>query len=421
MKRRSFLKYLAADAALPFAQRLALAAAPYQVGAGVSSDPYGATQQAIAASAQFPAASIAGKTVMIKPNLVEKQPSTSGATTDPQVVRAVVDLALQAGAAQVLVVEGGVGLPANFEACGYDIFNGYNPLVQLMDFSTQAVSLVRVPNGLTYFGLYLPTPAVQPNILFISVGKMKTHVNAVVSLSMKNIFGLACPGTYYVPGYLLGRMDGHIRGIDESIIDVNLTRPISFSVIDGIWAMEGNGPLTGTPIETNIVLAGLNPVAVDRVALNFMQIPQTAVPHLAYAYLWGLGPFDTSTTTVLGDSFTPVPFVRAQVAPTVWRPTAQPNTLSLGAGPQTITIRYSSAVECNINVDIIQDSDIKPDITVIRTLQSYASTPAGLNTIQWNLLDDNGALVAPGVYLVRLMATLGQGIGYASSWIIVNP
>jgi uncharacterized protein (DUF362 family) len=420
VKRRSFLQFLAADAALPLAQRLALGSGPYQVGAGVSSDPYGATQRAITASGQFPAASIAGQTVMIKPNLVEKQPSTSGATTDPQVVRAVVDLALAAGAAQVLIVEGGIGLGANFDACGYDIFNGYNPQVQLMDFATQPLTCVRVPNGLTYFGLWLPTPAVQPNIVFISVGKMKTHVNATVSLSMKNIFGLASPACYYIKGQLLGRMDGHVRGIDESVVDVNLTRPISFSVIDGIWAMEGNGPLSGTPIQTNVVFAGLNPVAVDRVALNFMQIPQTAVPHLLYANLWGLGPADTSAVTVLGDSFTPVPFVHAQVAPTVWRPSPKPNTISLSAGQQT-TIRYTSAVTCNINVDIIQDSDIRPGITVVRTLQSYASTPEGINTIQWDGRDDNGAQVAPGVYLVRLMATLGQGIGYATAYIIVNP
>ena len=421
MKRRSFLQYLAADAALPLTQRFAAAAGSYQVGVGVSGDPYGATQRAITASGQWPAASIAGQSVMIKPNLVSPKPSTSGATTDPQVVRAVVDMALQAGAAQVLIVEGGVGVGANFSPCGYDFFSTYHPRVQLMDFATQAISAVHVPSGLTYFALYLPTPALQSNLVFISVGKMKTHVNAVVSLSMKNIFGMMPPSHYFVPKQL-ARMDGHIRGIDQSVVDINLARPISFSIIDGIWGMEGNGPLTGTPIKTDVVLAGLNPVVVDRVALDFMHIPQTAVPHLAYACWRGLGPPDTRAVTVLGDSSTPVPFVRANVPPIVWQPSALPNPISLSAGQHT-AIRYTSAVACNINVDIIHDSDLSPGVTSLRTLQSYSSTPAGVNTVQWDGLDDNGVKVAPGVYLARIMATLGlgQGISYATGWIFVNP
>lgn len=420
MKRRSFLQYLAADAALPLTQRFAAAAGAYQVGVGISSDPYGAAQRAITACGQWPAASIAGQSVMIKPNLVSRKPSASGATTDPQVVRAVVDMALQAGAAQVLIVEGGVGLGANFSPCGYDFFSTYDPRVQLMDFATQAISIVRVPGGLAYLALYLPTPALQSNLIFISVGKMKTHVNAVASLSMKNLFGLMPPSHYFVPKQLLARMDGHIRGVDQTVVDINLARPISFSVIDGIWGMEGDGPLTGTPIETDVVLAGLNPVAVDRVALDFMRIPQTAVPHLAYASWRGLGPPDTSSVAVLGDSFTPVPFVRANVPPTVWRPSALPNPISLSASQQT-SIRYTSAVQCQTNVDIIRDSDIGPGVTSVRTLQSYTSIPAGLNTIQWDGLDNNGAKVAPGVYLARVMATLGQGISSATGWIFVNP
>lgn len=420
MKRRSFLQLLAAEAVgAPLTQKLASANGTYQVGVGASSDPYSATQRAVAASGQFPAAALAGKTVMIKPNLVEKQPSTSGATTDPQVVRAVVDLCLAANAAQVLVVEGGIGLPGNFQACGYSFFSSYDSRVQLMDFGTEGVSFVRVPNGVAYFGLYLPTPAVQPGVVFISVGKLKTHVNTHASLTTKNMFGLASPVAYYVPGKLLGRMDGHIRGIDQAAVDVNLVCPISYSVIDGIWGMEGNGPLTGTPINTNVVLAGLNPIAVDRVALDFMQIPQASVPHLAYAYWWGLGPANTNSVTLLGDSFTPVPFVQAQVPPTVWRPYARPNQISLAAG-QSTTISYTNSTACGVNVDIIQDPDIRPKITVVRTLKSYAPTPAGVNSIQWDGRDDNGVQVAPGIYMARLMSTTGQGVGYATGWIFVG-
>ncbi len=420
MKRRNFLQFLAADAALPFTQRLASAANNYQVGIGVSTtDPYGATQRAIAGSGQWP--EMSGKTVMIKPNLVSPRLSSTGCTTDPQVTRAVVDQALAAGADQVIIGEGGVGIPpANFTACGYSFFGTYNSKVQLMDFGAQAISLVRIPNGLTYFEVYLPTPTVQAGLVFISVGKMKTHVNAGASLSMKNVFGIASPKYYLVPNQL-ARMDCHLRGIDQSIIDMNLARPVSYSVIDGVWAMEGNGPLTGTPIQAGVVLAGLNPVAVDRVGLDFMKIPQFQIPHLSYAYQKGLGPIDTSGVTVAGDPYTPIPFVRAKTSPIVWRPASVPNPVSLATN-QTVKITYSIPVACNVSVQIIKDNDAAPGITVVRALQNWTETPAGLSNIVWDCKDNTGAKVAPGIYMARVITTFGGGGGlnYATGWIVVN-
>ena len=79
MKRRSFLM-LAADTAVPIAAQLARAASPYQVGIGNSSDPYEATQRAVSACGQWPGAALAGKTVMIKPNLVTPHAASTGIT-----------------------------------------------------------------------------------------------------------------------------------------------------------------------------------------------------------------------------------------------------------------------------------------------------------------------------------------------------
>lgn len=419
MKRRSFLQLLAADAALPVSSRLASAASPYQVGIGNTTDPYQATLRAVAACGQWPAASMSGKTVMIKPNLVAPEVSTTGITTDPQVVRALVDLALQAGAAQVLIVEGGVGAPpADFEACGYSFFGTYDPRVQLMDFGAQPVSLVRVPNGLTYFALHVPTPAVQPNLVFISAGKMKTHVEAVATLSMKNLFALLSPSKYVGPPGTPPRQDCHARGVHEVIVDINLLRPISFAVIDGIWGMEGEGPVHGAPVPRNLVLAGLNPVAVDRVALQVMEIQQT-VPYLAYAATKGLGPASVNSVAVLGDSYSPLAFLPAQTPPVVWRPTPVPNQISVSAGPLT-TIYYRIPAACPVRVAIIRDSDVTPGVTLVRTLQNWTPMQAGTWSLPWNGLNDSGAMVAPGVYLAHIMGNSSAGLGHATNWIVVN-
>jgi uncharacterized protein (DUF362 family) len=43
-----------------------------------------------------------------------------------------------------------------------------------------------------------------------------------------------------------------------------------FSVVDGIVAMEGNGPVAGERREAGLIVAGANPVAVDAVCARVM-------------------------------------------------------------------------------------------------------------------------------------------------------
>lgn len=432
--RGSFLQLVAAGVGgLLVHPQAALAAGPrpragtstYQVGVGNSSDPYAATQRAVTASGGWPPVSLAGQTVVIKPNLVTPKPSTSGATTDPQVVRAIVDLALAAGAATVLIVEGGIGQKAPpYATCGYSFFTSYDPQgrVQLIDLATEPLVAVPIRNGLAYRTLLVPGIVRDPNVVFISAAKMKCHVNAGATLSMKNLFGLASPAAYWSKGQILLRYDLHARSVDESIVDLNQVRPVDFAVVDGVWAMEGNGPLTGTPIQTNLVVAGGNAVAVDRICLQAMSLSPAAVPHLTYATFMGMGPADTSPIQVLGDSFTPTPFIPAQTPPVVWYPSASPAVLSLGAGQPT-TLTYANPAACQTRVEIITDNDRATGVTVVRTLHDWAARPAGSEQLQWDGRDDNGAIVPMGLYQTRVLARYASTtqIGHTVGWVGVGP
>jgi len=168
LKRRAFLQSLAVPTALLAGRSTTQGAASsgYVVGVGHSSEPYGAARTAIAASGQFPSAAMVGKTVIIKPNLVLASPSTSGTTTDPEVVRAIVDLALLACPARVLIAEGSCTQPAPFGPCGYGFFRTYDPLgrITLVDLCKQATKMVKVgtPGGMVYQSLWLPDTVKPP-------------------------------------------------------------------------------------------------------------------------------------------------------------------------------------------------------------------------------------------------------------------
>jgi len=421
MDRRSFLGMLAANSAFLAAARAAGKPA-YHVGVGYSSDSYTAASVALSACGQFPA-NLAGQTVMIKPNLVAPYPASSGATTDPLVVEAIVDRSIAAGATQILIVEAAPpGQPSNFVPCGYTTVFASYPQVQLVDLRTGTYVLAPVPGGgYAYQSMWVPSLVLQPDTYFISAAKMKTHGDAVVTLSMKNLVGLAYETAYAPPvNSHYPRHDLHLRGINESIMDLNMMRPVDFAVIDGVWGMEGQGPTQGTPVATDVVLAGLNHVAVDRVGLNVMEIPQDAVTYLTYAAEAGLGPANTSKVTLRGDTYTPYPFVRAKTPPVLFRPVASPDTIAAG---QSTSIAYQIKTSCYTSAAIIQDSDATPTVVPVRTLHDFALVSAPGETLTWNGRDDAGAAVAPGTYLAQIQAAASPtspAVNYASGRITVT-
>jgi len=413
LNRRRFLKVatagllsLTASAALLPARRKSFAA-QYRVGIGQTTDPYEATQRAITASSDWSPAVISGRKVVIKPNLVLGLGADTGITTDPEVVRAIVDMALEAGAKEVLIVEQGPD-GANFTAAGYGFLATYDPdgRVSLVDLDDQPFRLAEVPDGLAYGQLYMPDLLFDPESYLISVGKMKCHMETLVTLSVKNLFGLPPIDAYLSPPQQ-GRFAMHRRGVNQSIVDLNLARPIDFAVVDGIWSMEGNGPWGGNPVRLNMVVAGRNALAVDRVCLTAMQIPQAWVQHLAYAADKGLGPADIGPIEFRGDVFTPQVFLQPDIPPVIDFPKSDPPVFNPGHNQQT-TVAYWVNRLCLTQVDIVRTDEKSPEVTLVRLLRDWSTRPAGIDTLTWDGRDEAGQLVPPGTYKIRVQATHGE-------------
>ena len=91
--------------------------------------------------------------------------------------------------------------------------------------------------------------------------KMKTHHWAGVTLSLKNCFGCV-PGRVY--GWPKNAL--HWAGLEQSILDVAAAVRPDYAIVDGIVGMEGNGPISGTPIAANVLVFGDDPVATDVVS-----------------------------------------------------------------------------------------------------------------------------------------------------------
>jgi uncharacterized protein (DUF362 family) len=95
---------------------------------------------------------------------------------------------------------------------------------------------------------------------------------------MKNMFGIVPGARYGWPKNIL-----HWKGIQESILDLCATVPIHFVIADGVMAMEGNGPLNGTPQPLRKIVLADDPVAADPICARLMGFAPDRIVHIREA------------------------------------------------------------------------------------------------------------------------------------------
>lgn len=221
-----------------------------------------------------------GKTVLLKPNLVEFDPN-GVINTHPAVVEAALETFKKLGAREVIVAEGPGHRRDNeylLSASGlYDVIKQHR--VRYVDLNSDDVRLTQLKSGYTHLKqLYLPETLYRADLL-VSMPKLKTHHWAGVTLSLKNMFGVIPGAVYGWPKNAL-----HWAGINGSIVDINSSLPLPrFAIVDGIVGMEGNGPLQGEAKKSGVLLFGSDLVAVDASAARLMKIEPRKVKYLATA------------------------------------------------------------------------------------------------------------------------------------------
>lgn len=222
---------------------------------------------------------VAGKRVLLKPNLVEYEKDTV-INTHPAVVGAAIEAFSKLRAKEVRIGEG----PGHRrDTDGLLIASGLLPYLE--DAKTTFVDLnlddMRwMPLQSRFMGidsLYFSEAAASADLL-VSMPKLKTHHWAGMTLSMKNLFGLVPGVKYGWPKNFL-----HWHGIDQSIVDINSTLRPHFAIVDGVVGMEGNGPIQGKPKPVGVLVFGDDPVAVDATCTRVAGLNPEKIKYLQLA------------------------------------------------------------------------------------------------------------------------------------------
>jgi uncharacterized protein (DUF362 family)/ferredoxin len=225
-----------------------------------------------------------GERVLVKPNVCAAKTSDSGAVTDPQLAAEVCRLAARAGGV-VKVAESPIHPFRSkrvFEKAGYGDFEqryGF-PVIDLD--SAEPVE-IRIPQAKAVEREVIAKPVLECDCL-INLPVIKTHLQTVVSLGLKNMKGV-------VPAK--DKLIIHLKGLDQGIVDLNTVIASRLTIADGIVGMEGElGPTNGSPVRLGVIVAGDNVVEVDATCCRLIGLDPHRVAHLRIAEERGLGRLD---------------------------------------------------------------------------------------------------------------------------------
>jgi uncharacterized protein (DUF362 family) len=300
---------------------------------------------------------VANKTVAVKVNLTGTdftrflgKPVGETFMTHNSTVSALLSLLFDAGATRVRVLESTQSqddLKTTLGVAGWDV-NALGALGNVEYENTRnlgsgkSYTTLRVPFGGYMFSSLDLNHSYHDTDVMISLAKLKRHITAGVTLSMKNLFGLTPNALYgseagsekatdgrmplHSPdGYEKIKLPGlkpdvkfrdPFSRVPHIVVDVCAARPIDLAIVDGIAAMTGGeGPWCSQaavikPTTPGVLIAGRNPVSTDAVAAAVMgyepRSPRGTKPfeycdnHLLLAEQAGLGTADLGRIDVRG-------------------------------------------------------------------------------------------------------------------------
>ncbi len=134
----------------------------------------------------------------------------------------------------------------------------------------------------------------------VSLSKLKTHMVTRMTGAVKNVYGC-------IPGQTKRRYHftyPNAFAFSQMLVALNLLlKPkVRLHIMDGVMAMEGNGPRNGDPVHIGVLLFSTDPVALDAVMCNLIELNPVRVPTSGPGRRWGLGTYRMEEIDVVGDS-----------------------------------------------------------------------------------------------------------------------
>lgn len=240
-----------------------------------------------------------GARVVIKPNLVDFVEGVP-CFTHPRVAQAMIHLARELGAREIVVAEGTTfrrDIQVILDATGYaDLLA--REKIAFVDLNYDDLGEISLKGGYTKLKTLFIAKTIRDADVLISLPKMKTHHWTQVSASIKNFFGIV-PGIKY--GWPKNTL--HVQGIPAFLVELaDSLQTRACAVVDGIVGLEGDGPLFGSAVPSGIIVAGADLLAVDATCARLMGFDPAQIDYLDFAAWAGIGTIDARKIEIVGET-----------------------------------------------------------------------------------------------------------------------
>jgi uncharacterized protein (DUF362 family) len=214
--------------------------------------------------------------IALKPNLVVAKPAESGATTHPGVLEGVIEYMMENGYKNISVIEGswiGDETPRAFHVAGYDgILKKYG--VPFYDLKKDKYRETETAAG----RIKICARALDADYL-IDLPVLKGHCQTVMTCALKNLKGC-------IPDSEKRRF--HAMGLHRPIAALASVLKPKLTIVDSICG-DLNFEEGGTPVQTNRMLLGSDPVQMDAYCCKLMGISQDEAEYIGLSEKYGAG------------------------------------------------------------------------------------------------------------------------------------
>ena len=251
------------------------------------------------------------ESVIVKPNLCYHKDSYGMIVTNLKLIQGVIEW-LRNYTDRITVVESD-NRSGSADHRATDL--GVNDLLRCMNVPFLNLSRERYLETSTVGDMELDLPKLVADAAYVvNLPKLKTCYGTTVTLSLKNAFGLIANRN---------KPSMH-RILDKILLQINKSIRQQVILVDGVTGMEGNGPLLGQPVQTEILVAGCQPASVDATCARIMGFDPSLIGHIRTCAGGGLGEIAPEEIRVVGEEiqnvvreFAPPSFAPLSVARTI--------------------------------------------------------------------------------------------------------
>ena len=236
-----------------------------------------------------------GESIVLKPNVLIGSNPERSVTTHPAVFKAVGRLFREAGASV------SYGDSSSFGKCEPNMRK--SGLIEAGD--ELGLSVADFNSGRTVShkdALLVKSFVIANGVLdsdgLVSLPKLKTHPLTRFTGAVKNQFGC-------IPGLLKSQY--HVKLPDpydfcSMLVDLNMLVKPRLCVMDGVVAMEGNGPRSGKSKKMSVLLLSSDPIAIDATACRIIDLAPEAVPTSKAGEKARLGTYHSENIEIVGEN-----------------------------------------------------------------------------------------------------------------------